>query len=114
VVQKAKALKPSPRNELEITDLNNIYVKENRIQCEILKRGSAWIDVGTPKSLMKAARFVESIEDMQSLKLSCVEEMAYRMSLITKEQFIQNIQVYSKGSDYRAYLENILAEDDSL
>lgn len=110
VVQRAKSQKPSARGELEITDLNNAYVKEGRLQCEILKRGSAWIDVGTPKSLMKAARFVEEVENMQSLKLSCLEEMTYRMGFVDKEQFKKNIEVYAKGGDYRVYLEEVLKE----
>ena len=110
VVQKTKGLKPSPRGELEITDLNNLYVREGRIQCEVLKRGSAWIDVGTPKSLMKAARFVEEVENMQSLKLSCLEEMTYRLGFVDRNQFTKNIEAYAKGSDYRAYLESVLNE----
>ncbi len=110
VVEKVKTQKPSKRGELEITDLNNMYIRENRMQCEILKRGSAWIDVGTHKSLMKAARFVEEVENMQSMKLSCLEEMSYRLGFVTREQFRKNIEVYPKGSGYRDYLEHIINE----
>ncbi|MBU6474524.1 MAG: glucose-1-phosphate thymidylyltransferase RfbA [Alphaproteobacteria bacterium] len=110
VVEKARAQKPSARGELEITDLNNAYIREGRLQCETLRRGSAWIDVGTPKSLMRAARFVEEVENLQSLKLSCIEEITYRLGFVDAAQFERNIGVYAKGSDYRVYLEKILNE----
>ncbi len=110
VVEKVKTQKPSARGELEITDLNNVYIKEGRLQCETLKRGSAWIDVGTHKSLMRAARFVEEVENMQSLKLSCLEEITYRLGFVDAAQFERNIEVYAQGSDYRTYLEKIRDE----
>lgn len=108
VAQKAAMLKPSVRGELEITDLNNLYLKEGRVQCEVLKAGSVWVDVGTPQSLLKAAYYVEMVEEMQSIKLSCLEEVAYRAGFITRAQFERNIETYARGSDYRAYLSKVL------
>ena len=82
VCQKAASLKPSARGELEITDLNKLYLQEGRLNVIPLKRGSAWLDAGTPDSLMESSQFVQIIEQRQGLKLSCLEEIAYRQGFI--------------------------------
>ena len=82
VVQKARQLKPSPRGELEITDLNKMYLQEGRLNVVPMKRGNAWLDAGTPDSLMDAGQFVQIIEKRQGLKIACIEEIAYRRGFI--------------------------------
>jgi len=113
VVQKAKNLKPSKRGELEITDLNNLYLDEDRLQIKLLGRGFAWLDTGTPESLLQAANFIETIESRQGLKASCIEEIAYRRGFINKEQFKELIGPLKK-SKYGQYLEKVLNEDIPL
>lgn len=113
VVQKAKNLKPSKRGELEITDLNNIYLSEDRLNIKLLGRGFAWLDTGTPESLLQAANFMETIEARQGLKASCIEEIAYRRGFITKEEFQKLIEPLKK-SKYGQYLEKVLNEDIPL
>ncbi len=113
VVQKAKQLKPSKRGEYEITDLNNIYLKEQRLQIKLLGRGFAWLDTGTPESLLQAANFIETIEVRQGLKASCIEEIAYRRGFITKKQFEQLIEPLAK-SQYGKYLLKVLNEEIPL
>jgi glucose-1-phosphate thymidylyltransferase len=107
VVELAKSLKPSPRGELEITDLNLLYLKQHQLQFEILGRGIAWLDTGTPQSMQEACRYVEVIESRQGLKIACIEEIAYRMNYIDQAQFL-NIIESQPNSDYRQYLEEIL------
>lgn len=113
VVEKAKNLKPSKRGEYEITDLNNIYLKEDRLQINLLGRGFAWLDTGTPESLLQAANFIETLESRQGLKASCIEEIAYRRGFINREQFIALIEPLKK-SQYGQYLQKILNEDIPL
>ncbi len=113
VVKKAKNLKPSKRGELEITDLNNIFLKEERLQIKLLGRGFAWLDTGTPESLLQAANFMETIEARQGLKASCIEEIAYRRGFISKTQFEDLIEPLKK-SQYGQYLLKILNEDIPL
>ena len=113
VVEKAKNLKPSSRGELEITDLNNIYLKENRRQIKVLGRGFAWLDTGTPESLLQAANFIETIEARQGLKASCIEEIAYRRGFINKVQFKKLIEPLVK-SQYGKYLSKVLNEEIPL
>lgn len=110
VVEMAKQLMPSKRHELEITDLNKAYLANNQCQFEILGRGIAWLDTGTPESLQEASRYVEVIESRQGLKIACLEEIAYRMGYIDKAQFIELTENYP-NSQYREYLEEILLRE---
>ncbi len=103
VVQKAKNLKPSARGELEITDLNRIYLKENRLNVKLLGRGFAWLDTGTHDSLLQASNFIATIEQRQGLKVSCIEEIAYKKGFINKEQLIALAQPLKKNQ-YGEYL----------
>jgi glucose-1-phosphate thymidylyltransferase len=106
VVEKAKKLKPSARGELEITDLNKIYLNENRLSVEILGRGMAWLDTGTHESLLQAGNYIHTIETRQGLKISCIEEIAYKRGFISKEQLIQLAQPLLKNQ-YGQYLMNL-------
>lgn len=103
VVQKAKSLKPSKRGELEITDLNRLYLNENRLDVKLLGRGFAWLDTGTHDSLLQASNFIATIEQRQGLKVSCIEEIAYKKGFINKEQLIELAQPLSKNQ-YGEYL----------
>ena len=107
VVEYAKNLKPSPRGELEITDLNNIYLKNGNLDVQLLGRGFAWLDTGTHHSLLQASQFVQTIEENQGIKIACLEEIAYRMGFIKKEILLKNIEKY-KNNDYFNYIKNIL------
>ena len=111
VVSYAKTLKPSLRGELEITDLNALYLHEGKLKVEILGRGSAWLDTGTPQSLLEAAHFIEVIEARQGLKIACPEEIAWKMGYISKEAFTQLITPLAKSS-YGTYLERLLETDE--
>jgi glucose-1-phosphate thymidylyltransferase len=103
VVEKAKALKPSKRGELEITDLNRLYLNENRLKVEILGRGMAWLDTGTHESLLQAGNYIHTIETRQGLKVSCIEEIAYKRGFINKEQLVKLAQPLLKNQ-YGQYL----------
>lgn len=103
VVQKAKEVKPSARGELEITDLNQTYLNENRLKVELMGRGYAWLDTGTHESLLEASQFIQTIENRQSLKVACLEEIAYEMGYITKEKLINLAQPLLKNQ-YGQYL----------
>lgn len=107
VVDFAKNLKPSARGELEITDLNNIYLKNGNLNVELLGRGFAWLDTGTHHSLLQAGQFVKTVEDNQGIKIACLEEVAYRMGFVTKEELIQNIEKY-KNNEYFTYVREVL------
>ncbi len=113
VIEKAKKLKPSKRGEYEITDLNNIFLQEERLQIKLLGRGFAWLDTGTPESLLQAANFIETIEARQGLKASCIEEIAYRRGFINKEQF-ERLIIPLQKSEYGQYLLKILNEEIPL
>ena len=109
VVSIAKNLKPSARGELEITDVNIEYLKKGKLVVEKIGRGVAWLDTGTPESLLQASNFFGLIEDRQGLKVACLEEIAYHMNFIDEEKFNKIINGMPK-CDYRAYLEKILRE----
>ncbi|MGN0810920.1 MAG: glucose-1-phosphate thymidylyltransferase RfbA, partial [Akkermansia muciniphila] len=100
VVQKARTLKPSARGEYEITDLNNMYLREGRMSVVPMKRGNAWLDAGTPGSLMDSSNFVQIIEERQGLKIACVEEIAYRLGFIGDAQMLDIIHSI-KPCNYR-------------
>ena len=106
VIKIATALKPSPRGELEITDVNNEYLKAGRLKVAPLGRGTAWLDTGTFDSLMQASNFVQTIEQRQGLKVGCIEEVAFRMGYITKEQLL-NLAKPLEKSGYGTYLKNV-------
>jgi len=110
VVIKAKNVKPSWRNELEITSVNQKYLEEGRLKVELMGRGFAWLDTGTPESLLEAAMFIETIEKRQGLKIGCLEEIALRKGFIDKEQY----KLLSEGykNSYGDYLKNLLTSID--
>ena len=106
VVAIAKNLKPSKRGELEITDVNNVYLKKGKLKVAQMSRGTAWLDTGTFDSLMQAATFVQVIEQRQNLKVGCIEEIAYRMKFISKDQLLELAKPLEK-SGYGTYLKMI-------
>lgn len=109
VIAKAKSLRPSARGEYEITDLNNLYLSEGRLQIKLLGRGFAWLDTGTPESLLQAANFMETIEARQGLKVSCIEEIALHKGYINYEQMLELIKPLA-NSKYGEYLQRVLNE----
>ena len=109
IVDIAKAVRPSPRGELEITDVNKAYLQAGRLRVEKMRRGYAWLDTGTHESLLQAASFVQTIQARQGLKIACIEEIAYRMGYIDAEQVLRLAQPLKKN-DYGKYLEQIVKE----
>ncbi len=107
VVKFTKSLKPSARGELEITDLNQIYLSQNKLGVIKLKRGFAWLDAGTPDSLLEASNFIHTIEKRQGLKVACLEEICYRKNFITLEKLQEITARYKKGFPYHQYLESV-------
>ncbi|MCX5696507.1 MAG: glucose-1-phosphate thymidylyltransferase RfbA [Candidatus Omnitrophica bacterium] len=108
VIKIAKNLKPSARGELEITDVNNAYLKKNRLRVKFLSRGHAWLDTGTYDSLIDASMFIKTIEDRQGLKIGCIEEIAYRMGYISKKQLLALAAAIN--TSYGDYLKRICCE----
>ncbi len=106
----AGRLEPSPRGELEITDLNRLYLEEGRLRVELLGRGYAWLDTGTPESLLDAAEFIRTIETRQGLKISCPEEIAWRMGFISADD-LRNLAGPLAKSEYGSYLLQIVEQD---
>lgn len=113
VVEKARNLKPSARGELEITDLNNLYLQEKRMSVVPMRRGNVWLDAGTPESLMEASAFVQITEKYQGLKIACIEEIAYRRGFINDEQMMSLIEKL-KDCNYKAYLKKVYEEYHEL
>jgi glucose-1-phosphate thymidylyltransferase len=109
VVEIAKSLTPSKRGELEITDLNNHYLKLNQLSVSLLGRGIAWLDIGTPESLLETSQFVQTIEKRQGYKIGCLEEIAFVKGFINKSQFSKMADAYSNGS-YGDYLRQLVNE----
>ena len=112
-VNKAKSLKPSVRGELEITDLNRLYLEEGTLEVRLMGRGMAWLDTGTYESLLQAANFIATLEQRQGLKASCVEEIAFKRGFITKEQLIALAEPFRK-SQYGNYLLRIAEEEINM
>ncbi len=107
VVEICEGIKPSARGELEITSVNNEYLKRGKLKVEILDRGTAWLDTGTITSLIQAGTFVQAIEERQGLKISCIEEIAYKMGFISRDQLVELAKPLQK-SGYGDYLLNVL------
>ena len=103
VVEYAKKIKPSARGELEITDLNKIYLENNKLNVKTLGRGFAWLDTGTHKSLIGASSYVQTIEENQGIKIACLEEVAFRMGFLSKEEILKYCKKY-KGNEYYNYV----------
>lgn len=109
VARMAADLKPSPRGELEVTDINNQYLSQGKLSVKIMSRGMAWLDTGTPESLLEAANFIETIERRQGLKIACPEEIAFRQGFISGEQFQALAHGLGPG-EYRDYLLGLLED----
>jgi glucose-1-phosphate thymidylyltransferase len=110
VVDIAQKLKPSPRGELEITDLNMEYLRRNQLHVELLGQGVAWLDTGTHESLMQAGEFIHTIQERQGLMVACLEEIAYRRGYITRDALERQVSSM-KSSSYAQYLRRLIAED---
>jgi glucose-1-phosphate thymidylyltransferase len=110
VVAKAKSLKPSARGELEITDLNRLYLQESILKVELFSRGMAWLDTGTHESLLQASNFIQTIEERQGLKIACLEEIAYTKGFIDREKLLANAALL-KNSQYGSYLYQVAGEN---
>lgn len=107
VVEYAKNLKPSERGELEITDINNIYLKNNELSMEKLGRGFSWLDTGTHQSLLQAGQYVQTIEENQGIKIACLEEVAFRMKFMSKARILESIKNV-KNNEYYDYVRKLV------
>ncbi len=112
VCEYAKQLKPSKRGELEITDLNKIYLEKGDLYVEILGRGFAWLDTGTHDSMLQASLFVQTMELNKGVKISCLEEIAYNHGFISKEKLIKYIEKFGDKNDYYNYVRNVIEHPD--
>ena len=110
VCEYAKQLTPSARGELEITDLNKIYLKNGELNVEILGRGFAWLDTGTHDSMLQASQFVQTMELNQGVKISCLEEIAYNQGFISKDYLLSKIEKYGTKNDYYNYVRNVIEQ----
>lgn len=110
VHQLASSLKPSARGELEITDLNRLYLEKNQLRVDVLGRGTAWLDAGTHESLLQAANFIQAVEERQGMMISCPEEIAYRMGFISREQLFTLAQAMNTN-EYGKYLLRLIDEE---
>ena len=106
VIEYAKSLKPSARKELEITDLNRIYLEKNRLNVELFGRGFAWLDTGTHKSLLRAGQYIQAIEENQGIKIACLEEIAFRMGFLPKDDIINRVEKF-KNNEYYDYVKKL-------
>ena len=109
VVEFAKALKPSQREELEITDINKAYLERNSLMVEVLGRGVAWLDAGTHESLLQAANFIQAVEERQGMMISCPEEIAYRLGYIGKKD-VRKLALEMTSNGYSKYLLRLIEE----
>jgi glucose-1-phosphate thymidylyltransferase len=109
VVDLARSLKPSARGELEITDLNTLYLERNELHVKLLSRGMAWLDTGTQTSLLEAGNYIATIEHRQGLKIACLEEVAFRMGFIDQAELERIVDKLPKG-EYREYLRLVSVE----
>lgn len=114
VCKYAKLLEPSARGELEITDLNKIYLAQGKLNVEILGRGFAWLDTGTHDSMLQASNFVQAMELNKGVKISCLEEIAFNQKFITKEQLLKNIEKYGNKNDYYNYVRTVIEHPDKV
>jgi glucose-1-phosphate thymidylyltransferase len=112
VVRIAETLRPSERGELEITDLNKMYLAQGKLKVKLFGRGVAFLDAGTHESLLQASEFIQTIQERQGLMISCPEEIAYRMGYITREQ-LETLSQKLKGTTYGGYLMNLVKEESS-
>ena len=110
VVEIAKSLAPSKRGELEITDVNNFYLNKGSLRVELFGRGFAWLDAGTPDTLLNAGRLVQTVEQRQGLKIACLEEIAYKQGWISKEYLVTQAKIYQDTS-YGQYLNDLACDD---
>jgi len=113
VVEFAQSLQPSARGEIEITDLNKIYLSKGQLQVTTLSRGVAWLDAGTHESLLQAANFIQAVQERQGLMISCVEEIAYRMGFIDREQLLHLAEAM-RTNGYGAYLRRLVGRLECL
>jgi glucose-1-phosphate thymidylyltransferase len=109
IVEIAESIRPSPRGELEITDINNAYLRQGKLKVRKLRRGLAWLDTGTQESLLQAGNFIEAIEQRQGLKVGCPEEVGFEMGYLTREQLLARAHQL-RNSEYGKYLSRIAGE----
>jgi glucose-1-phosphate thymidylyltransferase len=111
VITRAELLRPSARGELEITDLNREYLVSGQLTAKLMGRGYAWLDTGTPHSLVDASNFVRTIEERQGLKIACIEEIAYRKGFISRQSLLA-IAAELRSSSYGQYLKRVASEQE--